>query len=161
AVMAGDDQMDPADLASVVDPVLSNRADFVKGNRFLHPERRRMPWLRRIAGAWLAAATSAATGLRIGDRQCGFAALSKATAERLPLSELWTGYGYPNDLLGLLAAHGMRVVEVPVRPVYGDEESGIRPWHLFTILGVIGRRYWRSRTGRLQSPAARATMASA
>jgi glycosyltransferase involved in cell wall biosynthesis len=161
AVMAGDDQMDPADLESVVDPVLSGRADYVKGNRFVHPERRRMPWLRRVVGAGLATVTSAATGFQIGDSQCGYAALSKETAERLPLGELWPGYGYPNDLLGLIAAHDMRVVEVPVRPVYADEKSGIRPWHLFTILAVIARRFWRSRTRRLQSPAARATIASA
>ena len=43
-------------------------------------------------------------------------------------------------LLLLLAARGFCVAEVPVRPVYADEASGLRPWHLLSILGVIGRR---------------------
>ena len=39
-----------------------------------------------------------------------------------------------------MAQGGFRVVEVPVRPVYRDEASGLRPWHLASIAGVIVRR---------------------
>jgi glycosyltransferase involved in cell wall biosynthesis len=146
AVMAGDDQMDPGDLARLVEPVASGSADYCKGNRFLHPERRRMPVLRRAAGRLLAAATRATTGLAIDDSQCGYTALAASAAARLPLSDLWPRYGYPNDLLALLADANLRVVEVPVRPVYGDERSGVRPWHVLTILGILARRRWpRSR----------------
>jgi glycosyltransferase involved in cell wall biosynthesis len=155
-VMAGDDQMDPEDLPSLLAPIASGRADYVKGNRFLHPERRNMPLPRRVAGLGLSAVTRAATGLRIGDSQCGYTAVSCEALKRLPLDELWPRYGYPNDLLGMLAAKGMRVVDVPVRPVYADEKSGVRPWHIFTVLGVLVRRYVRSR-----QPTARETIVSA
>jgi hypothetical protein len=138
---------------------LTGRADYVKGNRFLHRERRTMPLLRRLAGTGLSAVTRMATGLRIDDSQCGYAALSAEAAVRLPLDDLWPRYGYPNDLLGLVAAHGMRVVEVPVRPVYADEKSGVRPWHALVVLAVIIRRSWKSRPvirqwreGRLPRP---------
>ena len=87
--------------------------------------------------------TRRASGLVVGDTQCGFTALSARSAEKLPLDELWPRYGYPNDLLLMLAAAGMRVAEVPVRPVYADETSGLRPWHAVRILGVIARRYAR------------------
>lgn len=156
AVMAGDDQMHPDDLRSLVDAVLSG-ADYAKGNRFLHPERARMPLLRRIGGQLLSLATRVATGLRVSDTQCGYTALSARAARSLPLDELWPRYGYPNDLLGLLAASGMRVVEVPVRPVYADESSGIRPWHLFSVFSVIVRRRLRSpRAAQLPQPEERA-----
>jgi hypothetical protein len=59
----------------------------------------------------------------------------------LPLSDLWPRFGYPNDLLGMLAARSARVLEVPVRPVYADEESGIRAFHAASILALIARRY--------------------
>jgi glycosyltransferase involved in cell wall biosynthesis len=142
AVMAGDDQMHPDDLGPLLRAVLAG-ADYAKGNRFRHPDARRMPFARRVGGEGLSLVTRRATGLSLGDSQCGFTALSARAALRLPLAELWPRYGYPNDLLLMLAAEGMRVVEVPVRPVYADESSGLRPWHAVAILGVIARRYAR------------------
>ncbi len=142
AVMAGDDQMHPDDLEPLVSAVLAG-ADYAKGNRFVHPDASRMPRARRFGGALLSVITRVASGLRVSDSQCGFTALSARAARALPLAELWPRYGYPNDLLLLLAAHGLRVVEVPVRPVYADEASGLRPWHMLSILGVIARRYAR------------------
>jgi hypothetical protein len=132
--------MDPSDLAAVVAPVVAGRADYVKGNRFLSSERRRMPWARRVAGKALAAATRLASGLDVDDCQCGYTAISPQAVRALPLSQLWPRFGYPNDLLLLLAQHGFRVAEVEVRPVYRDEESGVRPWHALLILGLLARR---------------------
>ena len=148
AVMAGDAQMDPEDLARVVAPVALGDACYVKGNRFAHARSSDMPLTRRVAGRMLAVATRAATGLVVDDCQCGYTAISRAAASSLPLEELWPRFGYPNDLLGMLAARGKRVLEVPVRPVYADEQSGVRPWHALSILGLIARRYWRERPAR-------------
>ena len=142
-VMAGDGQMDPADLPALLEPLAAAKADYVKGNRFRHPARRRMPRLRRWAGKALATATRGATGLAIDDSQCGYTAMSAHAARSLPLRDLWPRYGYPNDLLGMLAAQGLRVAEVPVRPVYAGEASGVRPWHAFVVLYVIARRWVR------------------
>lgn len=142
AVMAGDDQMDPEDLEPLVRAVLAG-ADYAKGNRFRHAEAARMPLARRLGGELLSFVTRRASGLVLGDSQCGYTALAARAARRLPLDELWPRYGYPNDLLLLLAQHGMQVREVTVRPVYADETSGLRPWHLASILGVIARRYAR------------------
>ena len=145
AVMAGDNQMHPDDLASVIAPVVSRAADFAKGNRFIHPQARRMPFARRMAGKLLSLATRAATGFAVDDTQCGYTALSARAARQLDLDGLWPRFGYPNDLLGMLAAFDLKVVEVPVRPVYADEKSGIRPWHVVTIAGLIVRRRWSTR----------------
>jgi glycosyltransferase involved in cell wall biosynthesis len=150
AVMAGDDQMDPADLARVVDPVATDRADYVKGNRFMHPLVRDMPLARRAAGRVLAALTRATTGLAIDDSQCGYTALSRAAEGKLPLEDLWPRYGYPNDLLVLVARAGLRVAEVPVRPVYAGEASGVRAWHALSIARLLLRRF-RQRPGAYPS----------
>jgi dolichol-phosphate mannosyltransferase len=148
-VMAGDAQMDPADLPAVLAPVLAGRADYVKGNRFRSRERRNMPWLRRSAGKVLSLATRLASGLAIDDCQCGYTAISRLALCALPLDDVWPGFGYPNDLLLLAAQHGLRVSEVTVRPVYADEQSGVRPWHAVLILGLIAARFFRAPRGLL------------
>ena len=147
-VMAGDAQMAPEDLSRVVEPVLLGRASYVKGNRFQHARKVDMPLARRFAGRVLAIATRLATGLSVDDCQCGYTAISRAAALGLPLDDLWPRFGYPNDLLGMLAARGLSVVEVPVRPVYADERSGVRAWHAISILLLIARRYLRERPVR-------------
>jgi len=152
AVMAGDAQMDPEDLSRVLEPIVLGRASYVKGNRFVHERAAEMPLARRFAGRVLALATRWATGLAVDDCQCGYTAISRAAAANLPLEDLWPRFGYPNDLLGMLAARGFAVLEVPVRPVYADEQSGVRPWHALSILGLIARRYWRERPTRRALP---------
>jgi len=142
-VMAGDDQMDPADLPALLAPIVSFTAEYVKGNRFIHRDVGAMPIMRRLGGALLSYVTRIASGLRVDDSQCGYTALASLAVNHLPLADLWPRFGYPNDLLLLLAARGQRVVEVPVRPVYADEKSGLRPWHILQILGVILRRFGR------------------
>jgi glycosyltransferase involved in cell wall biosynthesis len=149
-VMAGDNQMDGADLHELLKPIWDERASYVKGNRHLHPNWNDMPRLRRIGTRVLAWFTSFAMGMRVGDSQCGYTALSRSAASSLDFSELWTGYGYPNDLLITLARRGFAIAEVAVRPVYQDEASGLRPWHIFTISGVILRSWWRERRSVLR-----------
>lgn len=141
AVMAGDGQMDPADLARVVGPVVEGRADYVKGDRFAHPDvARTMPWARYAAGHTFAWLTRVAAGLpQLSDSQCGYTAIGADALAQLDLDALWPSYGYPNDLLGALARQRLRVHEVVVRPVYRGEASGIRPWHVLTVGWLIGR----------------------
>jgi glycosyltransferase involved in cell wall biosynthesis len=141
AVMAGDGQMHPDDLAALLAPVVAGDADYAKGDRLSHPEVfRRMPRLRWMGNHVLSLGTRWATGLAVRDSQCGYTALHKRAAERLAWPELWRGYGYPNDLLGQLADAGARVCDVVVRPVYADEKSGIRLRHaLFVIPFVLAR----------------------
>lgn len=141
AVMAGDGQMDPRDLAAVVGPVARKEADYVKGDRSKHPDVLRDMPLHRLAGtsalAWL---TRHAAGLSsLNDSQCGYTAIGAEAAECLLREGMWSRYGYPNDLIGTLARHGYRIREVPVRPVYRGEASGLRPWHALTIGYVVAR----------------------
>jgi glycosyltransferase involved in cell wall biosynthesis len=129
AVMAGDGQMDPADLPRVLEPVAEGRADYVKGNRFAWPGGwRRMPFARLVGSIALSLATRVASGYwRLFDSQCGYTAASPAAIAAIGPA-MFARYGYPNDVLARLGAARARVVDVPVRPVYGPAwRSGLRP----------------------------------
>ncbi len=139
-VMAGDDQMHPDDLPLLLDALRESGAAYVKGNRLIHPAWSRMPRTRRWGSRALSALTRWTSGLDVGDCQCGYTALRRDAAARLPLDDLWPRYGYPNDLLLLLAQAGLSVVEVPVAPVYADEKSGLHAGHVLTIAWrILGR----------------------
>jgi glycosyltransferase involved in cell wall biosynthesis len=150
AVMAGDGQMHPADLAALLAPVVAGEADYAKGDRLSHHEAfARMPLLRFVGNQILSLATRWATGLRVHDSQCGYTALHRRVVERLPWQELWRGYGYPNDLLGRLAEVRASVCDVVVQPVYADEASGIGFRHAlfvipYVLLRVLVRRLVRA-----------------
>jgi glycosyltransferase involved in cell wall biosynthesis len=150
AVLAGDGQMDPRDLPQVLGPVALGQADYVKGDRLRHPDVWRvMPLARLLGTAALAGVTRRAAGLvSLSDSQCGYTAISSRALDALDLGALWPRYGYPNDLILALAAAGLRIHEVPVRPVYRGEASGLRPRHLVTILYVIARGAYRARAAR-------------
>jgi glycosyltransferase involved in cell wall biosynthesis len=168
-VMAGDDQMDPGDLAAVVSPVERGDADYVKGDRFrgagAPPTMPTARWIGGLAFSW---ATSRAVGVAISDSQCGYTAISRAACAALDLGGLWRGYGYPNDLLSQVSLRGLRIAEVPVRAVYADEVSRLKPRHVAVVLAIVVRAWARRRAmaGRVgesrsnhQPPSARSRMA--
>lgn len=152
AVMAGDGQMDPADLPRVVAPIALGEADYVKGDRFRARDAFRvMPAARLLGGLAFSWATSRAIGVAVSDSQCGYTAISRRACSLLDLDNLWPGYGYPNDLLSQLALRRLRIAEVPVRAVYADEVSRLSLRHLPVIAGLVGRA-WVRRVGQRWRP---------
>lgn len=154
-VMAGDGQMDPLDLPSLVGPIARGEADYVKGDRFQRSDTvRTMPRTRWIGGLALSWATSRDIGVPVHDSQCGYTAIARSACARLDLDALWPRYGYPNDLLSQLARRELRIAEVPVRAIYGDEVSRLKLRHVPVIASLVARAgIERLRSQRSQPPA--------
>jgi glycosyltransferase involved in cell wall biosynthesis len=149
AVMAGDGQMDPADLPALLDPIADGRVDYVKGNRFAHPEIwRAMPRHRLIGNVALSLVTKLTSGYwHVFDSQCGYTAITRRALAALDLDRVFPRYGYPNDLLARLNAAGVAVEDVAVRPVYGAGwKSGIRPHTVVYPISYVLLRSWLART---------------
>jgi glycosyltransferase involved in cell wall biosynthesis len=151
AVMAGDSQMDPADLANLVLAVVNDQADYAKGNRFAWPGvGRTMPASRLAGNVILSLLTRVATGYgHVFDSQCGYTAANRRALATVLSGPLFARYGYPNDLLARLRAADARVIDVPVRPVYGPEwRSGIRIVRVVAPLTFLLARALLQRLGR-------------
>ncbi|MBN1434888.1 glycosyltransferase family 2 protein [Candidatus Fermentibacterales bacterium] len=146
-VMAGDGQMDPADLPSLLDPVVQDRTDYAKGNRLISGEAwRKVPRLRYLGNSALTFLTKIASGYwHVTDSQTGYTAVNRRILDAVPLEEIYPRYGMPNDFLVTLNIYNMRVMDVPVRPVYGiGETSGIRLGRmLFSMPVLLGRLFLR------------------
>lgn len=154
AVMAGDGQMDPDDLRRVVLPIVRGEADYVKGDRFGDRATRGAMGLPRwIGGKVFSRLTGLAIGQRVSDSQCGYTAIARHALRSVDLERLWPSFGYPNDLLGILAARRGRIAEVPVRAVYGSERSKLRLRHLPPIFFLVARAAVRRKfSGKSRHP---------
>ncbi len=128
-VMAGDGQMDPADLPALLDPVVDDRADYAKGNRLITGEAwQKIPRARYLGNAALTFLTKIASGYwHVTDSQSGYTALNRKALHLLPIESIYPRYGMPNDFLVTLNIYNMRVVDIPCNPIYGiGEKSGIK-----------------------------------
>jgi glycosyltransferase involved in cell wall biosynthesis len=138
-VMAADNQMDPADLASIAGPVARGEVDYAKGNRlFTGQAWQLIPHTRYLGNAALSLLTKIASGYwHVADSQSGYTAIGLGMLGRLDLDRLYPRYGFPNDLLVHLNVWNAKVRDVPSRPVYGiGERSGIR------LHSVVPRMSW-------------------
>jgi len=129
SVMAADNQMDPADLETLVTPVARGELDYAKANRLTTGQAWNLiPRTRYLGNAVLSLLTKIASGYwHVADSQSGYTAISHRMLAQLDLDRVYTNYGFPNDLLVHLNVWSARVRDFPSRPVYGvGERSGIR-----------------------------------
>ena len=137
-VMAGDGQMDPNDLVKVITPIIEQRCDYVKGNRFIHVDGvGNMPKVRRFASQILAFLTTLAAGIVVSDPQCGYTATSHKVLKDWNWAKSWDKYGYPNYWLIELSRLSFRVIEVPVKSIYGSEKSNLKMLRFLFSVGIM------------------------
>jgi glycosyltransferase involved in cell wall biosynthesis len=131
-VMAGDAQMDPDDLPSLIDPVADGIADYAKGNRFITGEAfEKIPIVRYFGNSVLTLMTKVASGYwHVTDSQSGYTALGRRALNLLPIDKIYPRYGMPNDFLVTLNIYDMKVIDIPVNPLYGVGEKSSMVVHL-------------------------------
>ena len=123
-VMAGDGQMDPADMKDLIEPIVNRKAHHAKGERL--DRAGKMPIYRRVGTFILSILTTLACGQNIRDPQCGYTATSSQVLKSWNWEKSWKGYGYPNWWLMGLSERGWRIAHVPVKAIYEGQRSGIK-----------------------------------
>jgi glycosyltransferase involved in cell wall biosynthesis len=125
--MDGDGQMDPAHLARLVDPIVRGRADYAKGNRFLHArELVAMPFVRRVGNLGLSFFTKLASGYwSVFDPTNGYTAIHARALAVLETDRLARRYFFETSMLIELGVAGAVVKDVPMPARYGNEVSSL------------------------------------
>ena len=134
-VMAGDGQMDPSDMKSLLKPILEKKAHHVKGERL--DRAGKMPIYRRVGTFLLAILTTLACGQTIRDPQCGYTATSSQVLTTWNWKASWKGYGYPNWWLMRLSEMGFAISHVPVKAIYDGQKSGIKLSSFFPKVSLM------------------------
>ncbi|WP_338729826.1 glycosyltransferase family 2 protein [Haladaptatus sp. DJG-WS-42] len=154
-VLGGDGQMDPDLLTLVIDPIAKGEAEYVKTNRLLRADHRQsMPTFRYVGNVILTYLTRIASGYwGIGDPQSGYTAISLTALETVDIENMYEFYGYCNDLLVRLNVYKLRVVDVPMPAIYGDEVSHIRySTYIPNVSKMLFRNFlWRLRARYLKN----------
>ncbi|QAY68915.1 glycosyltransferase family 2 protein [Xylanimonas protaetiae] len=145
-IMAGDAQMDPAYLPSLLERVTTQGYGFAKANRFFAPESfRGMPRYRVFGNVVLSFMTKLASGYwHLFDPQNGYTAIRTQVLRRLDLDRVASRYSFENDLLVHLNILQVPAVDVPIPAVYGDEVSSIRLSRVVPeLLALLTKGFWR------------------
>ena len=149
--MDGDGQMNPTRIESLIEPLVANRADYSKGNRFRDLKAlRSMPTTRLIGNSGLSFLVKLASGYwRTMDPTNGFTAIQATMLAKLDLDKIAKRYFFESDMLIRLNILDAVVEDVSMPAFYGDEESslsigkvlGVFPFYL--LKGFIKRLFYK------------------
>jgi glycosyltransferase involved in cell wall biosynthesis len=124
----GDGQMDPALIDDLVQPILSGKADYTKGNRFDSiTGLRQMPGIRIFGNGALSLMTKISTGYwNVTDPTNGFTAIHRDVLKNITFGMLSKRFFFESDLLFRLSLAKAVVWDVPMESRYGTEKSNLK-----------------------------------
>ena len=122
-----DGQMKPELIPLFLEQLKSNKASFVKGNRFTNSHVIiRMPKIRLLGNLSLGFLTKISTGYwELFDPTNGFIAFKTKIIKQVPLHKLDNRFFFETDLLFRMSLIDTFISEIPIDANYDDEESNL------------------------------------
>lgn len=147
-ILHADGQHDPEEIRAVVAPILNGDVDVVMGARKQMREGG-MPFYKIVGNVGLTFLENIAFGMKLSTFHSGFRACNRKAIEKLDFNRFTNDYHFDSEFLLHSFRAGLRIVEVPVKTIYGDEESGVNVIKYgFNILGlIVSQIFYRIRIG--------------
>lgn len=118
-----DGQFDPNDIQSLIEPILSGKADMVSADRFSLHKAKNIPLVKDLLNRFAASIIGRFMNTKISDLTCGFRAYSRETLLRLNLPG---DYTYTQEVIIDALGKGMKILWVPVEVTYfADRKSRV------------------------------------
>ncbi|MCW1148822.1 glycosyltransferase family 2 protein [Flavobacterium lacisediminis] len=132
-----DNQMDLSFLPELITPLLDNKCQVAKGNRFRDfTALQKMPLVRRMGNLGLSFLTKMATGYWNNfDPTNGYIALNTNLFKELNFNKLSNRYFFETSLLAELYFQKAIIKDVAMPAIYGDEKSSMNVWTMPIIFG--------------------------
>ena len=120
----GDNQMDPNEIKKIIDPLINENYDYVKGNRFLNNiQIENYPLSRFYGNIFLSFMSKLSTGYwDLFDPINGFTGIKREVLERLNLVNIDDRYYFESDMLFNLYNNKAKVKDVPVTITYDKDQ---------------------------------------
>jgi glycosyltransferase involved in cell wall biosynthesis len=112
AIQDADLELDPAQLATLVQPILAGHTKVVYGSRFLHGSQG-APFISVAANRFLTALTNVLYGARLTDMETCYKVMRSEVARELRLEA--NRFDIEPEITGKLLRAGHRIIERPVR----------------------------------------------
>ena len=112
AIQDADLELDPAELAALVTPILAGQTPVVYGSRFLTGSAR-APWLAFVANRFLTGLTNMLYGSRLTDMETCYKVMRIGLARALELEA--SRFDIEPEITAKLLRAGHHIVELPVR----------------------------------------------
>jgi glycosyltransferase involved in cell wall biosynthesis len=154
-----DGQYNPAEIETLLTPIIEGKADFVTGSRRMGSEETKDP-VRRAGVRFFAALVSLLTGQSVSDTTFGMRAMRAEVTGAVLLEQ--PQYQASELLIGVIT-HGYRVLEVPAtihKRQVGESKKGANPlynlhipgvnniFYGFRFMRVVVGTWWRERRRR-------------
>lgn len=125
-----DDQMDTSYIPHLLKPLIKNKAEMSKGNRFRDLQAlKKMPFTRRFGNLFLSFLTKIATGYWNNfDPTNGFIAVKVSVLKKIDINKLSNRYFFETSLISELYFVKARIKDVAMPAIYGDEKSSMNLW---------------------------------
>lgn len=111
-----DEQHDPSEIPSLLQPIKVEIADVVFANRF--GQKNNIPFIRRVFNGLGNVVTLLATGKWVSDSQCGYKAFGPKAVKEIQLR--MSGFEFCTEIVRESVHHKWRIAQVPVKVLYSE-----------------------------------------
>lgn len=127
-----DDQMDTSYIPDLLKPLILDKAEYAKGNRFRDFKAlKSMPVTRKTGNLFLSFLTKIATGYWNNfDPTNGFFAVKTEYLKNADFKNISDRYYFETSLISEMYFQNVRIKDVPMPAVYGDEKSNMTVWKM-------------------------------
>jgi len=138
--MDADGQHRVDEIATLLQPILTGKADIVFGSRFLSSKSVSLiPWRRRWQLRISKYINTFFTGVRMSDVHNGFRAMNQKAIQQIRLKV--SGRGHASEIVYQANIHKLKFCEAPVHIDY-DQPNQTNPMSLGKMLSLGGSLFW-------------------
>ncbi len=119
----GDGQHDPQEIPNFINAWQKSSAGIVNGDRMHNPKG--MPLVRLMTNRFMSWIISCLCHQKVADTQCGYRLIDSRVLDAIKLQS--NDFEIETEILIEASRHKFKIVSVPIKTIYSDEVSKIRP----------------------------------